>query len=115
MHTIKKINQMRMALEYNANPLNDRDAALAKACEILSLTENVVQEVQCMDGMAECMSMVREHLIEAGIVAKTVPPMMLAEGVIMSMQRAVADAKMEQSALIEKLTQERDEALAGIK
>lgn len=40
--------------------------------------------------MAECMSMVRDDLIEAGIVDRTVPPMMVPEAVLSAVTRAVA-------------------------
>lgn len=41
------------------------------------------------EAMAECMNMVRQDLITAGVVDKSVPPMMLAEAVIAAQQKAV--------------------------
>lgn len=43
-----------------------------------------------IEAMAECMDMVRQDLITAGIIDKAVPPMMLPEAVIASVQKAVA-------------------------
>lgn len=39
-------------------------------------------ELQTLQGMADCMHMVRQELIEAGIVEKSVPPMMVANAVL---------------------------------
>lgn len=50
---------------------------------------------QNMRGMAECMDMVRQELIEAGIVDKTVPPMMVANAVVAYMHRQAAAAEAE--------------------
>jgi hypothetical protein len=52
---------------------------------------------QNMRGMAECMDMVRQELIQAGIVEATVPPMMVANAVVKYMliqnEAAKAEAK----------------------
>lgn len=52
-------------------------------------------ELQTMRGMADCMDMVRQELIEAGIVDKAVPPMMVANAVVyyMNMQATAANAE----------------------
>ena len=41
------------------------------------------------EAMAECMDMARQDLITAGVIGKSVPPMMLAEAVIASRRKAV--------------------------
>jgi len=42
------------------------------------------------EGMAECMDMVRQELIAAGVINDAVPPMMLPEAILGSMRAAVA-------------------------
>lgn len=49
------------------------------------------------EGMAECMSMFRQAMIEAGIVGETCPPMFMAEGVgsyIYNLSQQVARSRM---------------------
>lgn len=67
------------------------------------------------EAMAECMDMVRQDLITAGVVDKSVPPMMLAEAVIAAQHMAVS-AEREACARInseksDRLGQEAEEAL----
>lgn len=42
------------------------------------------------EGMAECMDMVRQELISAGIISKDVPPMMVPEAVVSALHSRVA-------------------------
>lgn len=45
------------------------------------------------EAIAECMDMVRQDLITAGVVDKSVPPMMLAEAVIAAQHKAVLNCR----------------------
>jgi hypothetical protein len=40
-----------------------------------------------LQGMADCMAMVRQELIEAGVIDKSVPPMMVADAVVAHIAR----------------------------
>lgn len=40
--------------------------------------------------MAECMDMVHQELIQSGVISKEVPPMMVAEAVMVAVRNAVA-------------------------
>lgn len=40
--------------------------------------------------MAECMDMVRQELIQAGVISKEVPPMMVADAVMVAVRNEVA-------------------------
>lgn len=65
------------------------------------------------EGMAECMDMVRNDLVEAGVIDKSVPPMMVPEAVYAALSKAAAkereacalvcDAMWDRSAVVEVL------------
>ena len=66
------------------------DAALAIAQKAVDGQKQTRRETEAM---AECMDMVRQDLITAGVVDKSVPPMMLAEAVIAAQQKAVLNCR----------------------
>jgi len=49
------------------------------------------QKFMASDLMAECTTMLRDDLIEAGIVSDTVPPMMLTEAIMRHVQKLTAE------------------------
>lgn len=49
------------------------------------------EKVRTMDGMAACMDMVRQELIEAGIITEKVPPMFVANAVLAEVRRLLED------------------------
>lgn len=86
--------------------------SLAVAKKALDGQKQLLRETEAM---AECMDMVRQDLITAGVVDKSVPPMMLAEAVIAAQHMAVSTER-EACARInadksERLGQEAEEAL----
>lgn len=88
------------------------DELIAFVDELLTHAKQTRRETEAM---AECMDMVRQDLITAGVVDKSAPPMMLAEAVIAAQQKAVS-AEREACACInsdksERLGQEAEEAL----
>ncbi len=88
------------------------DAALAIAQKAVEGQKQTRRETEAM---AECMDIVRQDLITAGVVDKSVPPIMLAEAVIAAQQKALL-AEREACARInadksERLGQEAEEAL----
>lgn len=66
------------------------DAAMAAAQEAVDGQKQTRRETEAM---AECMDMVRQDLITAGVVDKSVPPMMLAEAVIAAQHKAVLNCR----------------------
>lgn len=67
------------------------------------------------EGMAECMDMVRQDLIEAGIIDKSVPPMMVPEAVVSTLRSRVevereACAKVCEARFMGDLNREDEEA-----
>lgn len=81
------------------------DELIAFVNELLTHATQTRRETEAM---AECMDMVRQDLITAGVVDKSVPPMMLAEAVIAAQHRAVS-AEREACAQVGML-----EAMNGI-
>lgn len=47
-------------------------------------------EIACMQGMADCMDMVRQELVEAGIIGVDVPPMFVANAVLAYIRKVQA-------------------------
>lgn len=66
------------------------DELIAFVDELLTHAKQTRRETEAM---AECMDMVRQDLITAGVVDKSVPPMMLAEAVIAAQQKAVLNCR----------------------
>lgn len=58
--------------------IKDQVAALAQARLAVMNSE----------GMAECMDMLRADLIEAGVISKDVPPMMMTEAIMNALREA---------------------------
>ena len=74
--------------EYGAAP--DFVAALPSLMAVAQKAiESQKQTRRETEAMAECMDMVRQDLITAGVIGKSVPPMMLAEAVIAAQRKAV--------------------------
>jgi len=56
-----------------------------------------------VQGMADCMDMVRSELVEAGVIPASVPPMFVTEAVlqhVIGLQRKLIDANAEIAALL---------------
>jgi hypothetical protein len=47
-----------------------------------TIDRRAADQLATMRGMADCMDMVRQELIEAGVIEASVPPMMLADAII---------------------------------
>lgn len=70
-----------------------RFAALVEAAER--------EKRKAYEMMAECMDMVRQELIQAGVISKEVPPMMVGDAVVAAMQSAVAAERRKHQGEIE--------------
>lgn len=88
--------QVEALTAYNATRTDELAASVAQ-CAALAIDRNLWrQKCNASDLMAECTVMLRDDLIEAGIVSASVPAMMLTEAVM---------------AHVSKMTTERDAAL----
>ena len=70
------------------------DIGFARAIEQAVLQSDPIQSMQ---GMADCMAMVRQELIEAGVITDEVPPMMVANAVLAEIQALRKDAETERA------------------
>lgn len=81
--------------------------AAPQQAEIEALTterDEARQKFNQADLMAECTTMLRDDLIEAGIVDKTVPPMMLTEAIMRYVQTLTAERDALQAAIKQQLS-----------
>lgn len=91
-------------IRFSRNTADDAAAAWNRRATIQAAEAQPTERDHAMEGMAECMDMVRQELIEAGIIDKSVPPMMVSNAVLTRVARAQRE--------VEGLQHERDRARA---
>lgn len=98
----------------HASPIACALRSLADQVEALTTESNETrQKLMESDLMAECTTMLRSDLIEAGIVDKTVPPMMLTESIMRHIQTLKAECVAADKLIRENLA-ERDSLRAEL-
>lgn len=83
----------RIAVAHGCDPDLDDGALVMRLCRAIEQALLQSDRIRAMDGMASCMDMVRQELIEAGIITEKVPPMFVANAVLTEVQALRKDAE----------------------
>ena len=90
MNQAQQPDALRLADDADRAPSMFGRAAAVEIRRLHASLETERQKRQEAELMAECMDMVRQELIEAGIIDKSVPPMMLPEAIVRAIRAAVS-------------------------